>query len=218
LSEYVQKAIGDVSGKDCSGIRAAAQAHGETNSIATEDGWKKEGGEESAQIALRAGGEIELRVGRVDDHAPLGDADEMREEIAEKDDKKARDRDAMNGFDEQGQRQEMEKNAEDYKCGEPPESNGQAAAGFIFGVVGANHELQRGLGPENFIDLGSQLKIERTDALHAVGVEVNFNFVPDIEPIRMMVQGFSGESDFGHLAEGIDEILTLKILVEFTVG
>ena len=45
---------------------------------------KKKRGEKSAGVALRAAGEIELGSRGIHDHAPLGDAHAMREEIADK--------------------------------------------------------------------------------------------------------------------------------------
>jgi hypothetical protein len=84
--------------------------------------------------------------------------------------------------------------------------------------VGADHSVGRELGAKYFIDLGSELKVERTDALHAVGVQVDLYFVPNVEPFGMVVQRFGDEGGFGHFGEGIDKILALKILVQFSIG
>jgi hypothetical protein len=74
------------------------------------------------------------------------------------------------------------------------------------------------LSAEKFIDPGGQLKIERADALNAVSVQIDFNFIPDIEPLGVMVERFGNKRYLGHFAESVDKILTLEILVQFAVG
>ncbi len=139
LREHVEETIGDVAGEDGGRIGTAAEADSEAHSVAAENGREKECGEESTGITLGAGGEIELRAGGVDDHAPFGDADKMGQEVANENGEKACDGDTMNGFKKQREWQEMNEQAEDEECSEPSERDGEASAGSVFRVVGANH-------------------------------------------------------------------------------
>ena len=46
-----------------------------------------------------------------------------------------------------------------------------------------------------------------------MGIEIDGDLVPNVEPLRMMIHGFGNESDLGHLAKSGDEILALESLM-----
>jgi len=70
---------------------------------------------------------------------------------------------------------------------------------------------------ENFFDFLGKNEIEIADAFDAVRDEVDDDFVPDVEPFRMMVHGFGDEGDASHVAESGDEVLALVLAVKFAV-
>src|SRR2546425_3080344 len=70
---------------------------------------------------------------------------------------------------------------------------------------------------KDFIDFCGQLEIEVADAVHAVRRKVENDFVPHVEPFGMVIHGFGDESDARHVAEGRDEVLTLKRAMELAV-
>ena len=187
MRQYIQETVGHISREDRRWIRAAPKTNGKADGITAENRWKKKCGEESAKIALRTSTKIELRASGIDDHAPLGNADEMGQEIAEQDSQKSRKGNTMNGLQQKAKREEIAENAENDKRGEPTERDKEAAAGFVFGMVGADHGVRNWLGTENFVDLGGKLKIEGTNALDTMGVEIDDNFVPDIGPVGMVI-------------------------------
>ncbi len=117
LGGHVEKAIGDVSGKDPGGIGTAAEADGEAHGIAADDRGKKKRGEEATGIALRAGAKVELGACGVDDHTPLRDPDEVGKKIKQEDGEKTGDRYAADRCEKQRERQEVEENAENDECG-----------------------------------------------------------------------------------------------------
>jgi len=49
---------------------------------------------------------------------------------------------------------------------------------------------QRGLVAEDFVDFFSELKIEIADALDAVGIEVDDDLVPHVEPFGVVIHPF----------------------------
>ena len=49
---------------------------------------------------------------------------------------------------------------------------------------------QRRLATEDFVDFFSELKIEIADALHAVGIEVDDDLVPHVEPFGVVIHPF----------------------------
>ncbi len=79
------------------------------------------------------------------------------------------------------------------------------------------NEPGRESGGKNFVDFRGELKIEIADALNAVGIEIDDDLVPDVEPLRMMIHRFGNESDLGHPAKSGDEVLALKRFVQFAV-
>jgi hypothetical protein len=137
----IEKAVGDIAGKNGCGARAAAQTHGEAHDVASDDGGKKERAEEAASVTLRAGGEIESGAGGVDHHAPLGDADAVREKIAEKNDEKTRERNAGNRGAQRSERKKAQKKSEDEERRGPAQENEKPAARRFLCCVGANHFL-----------------------------------------------------------------------------
>ena len=70
---------------------------------------------------------------------------------------------------------------------------------------------------ENFLDFFREDKIEIAYAFHAVRDEVDHNFVPDVEPFRMMIHGLSDEGHASHIAEGSDEIPAFVFAMKFAV-
>jgi hypothetical protein len=80
--------------------------------------------------------------------------------------------------------------------------------------VWRNYFRSRG---EDFIYFGGQIEIETADSFCVVGVQVDYNFVVDVEPFRMVVHGFCDERDARHVAECGYEIFALKFAVEFIV-
>jgi|SRR6185369_297658 len=70
---------------------------------------------------------------------------------------------------------------------------------------------------ENFIDLRSQLEIQIADALYAVGIQIDYYFVPHVEPLRMVIHRFRNQCHTGHVAEGGDEIFTFERTVQLAV-
>jgi 2,4-diaminopentanoate dehydrogenase len=77
--------------------------------------------------------------------------------------------------------------------------------------------LQAGSGTEDFVDFFCKHKIVIADAADAVGVEVNDHFVPDIEPLGVMVHGFGDQRDACHVAKRGDEVFACEFAVELAV-
>ncbi len=67
------------------------------------------------------------------------------------------------------------------------------------------------------MNLFCQDKIVVADAFYAVGNEVDHHFVPNVEPLRMVVHGLGDQSDAGHVTKGRHEILARIFLVQFAV-
>src|ERR1700687_4105209 len=70
---------------------------------------------------------------------------------------------------------------------------------------------------ENFIDLRRQLEIQIADTFNAVGIQIDDHFVPDIEPLRMMVHRFGHQRHASHVPKGGDEVLALKGAVQLAI-
>src|SRR5438105_11555364 len=70
---------------------------------------------------------------------------------------------------------------------------------------------------ENFIDLGGQLEIQIADALYAVGIQIDYHFVPHVEPLRMVIHRFGNQCHTSHIAEGSDEVFTFERTVQLAV-
>jgi hypothetical protein len=81
LRRNIQKSIDDISREHGCGARAAPQSDGEANNIAANYGRQEQCPEEAAAVALQAGCEIEFSAGGVYDHAPLQDAESVREQV-----------------------------------------------------------------------------------------------------------------------------------------
>lgn len=123
LREHVEETVGDISGKDSGGVGAASEADCKTRGVSPDDGRKKECGEEPPGVTLRAGREIKFASGGVDDHAPLGDADQMGQEIGEQDGEEASKRNALDGCQEQRKREKMKEDSENGDGGQPAKSS-----------------------------------------------------------------------------------------------
>ncbi len=67
------------------------------------------------------------------------------------------------------------------------------------------------------VDFGRQLEIQVADALHAVGIQIDHDFVPHVEPFRMVVHGLRHQRHLRHFPEGGRKILTLKCPVELAI-
>ncbi|GAC1620990.1 MAG: hypothetical protein PVS2B2_06770 [Candidatus Acidiferrum sp.] len=133
----IQKTIGDVSSEDCSRVGAAAKTDGEAHDIATEDGGKKQGGEQAARVTLRGGCEIDLGARAVHHHAPFGDAHKMGQEIGKKNGKELSCRDAGEGGTQWGERKIIKEHTQDQNSGAPAQER-KDPTGLLL-VVGANH-------------------------------------------------------------------------------
>src|SRR5271169_457470 len=72
-------------------------------------------------------------------------------------------------------------------------------------------------GNENLVDFLREHEIVVADSFYAMGSEVDYHFVPDIEPFGMVVHGFGNESDASHVAERRDEILACVFLMQLAV-
>src|SRR6266849_3594132 len=70
---------------------------------------------------------------------------------------------------------------------------------------------------ENLIDLRGQLEIQIADAFDAVGIQIDDHFIPDVEPLRMMVHGLGHQRHAGHVSKGSDEVLALEGSVQLAV-
>jgi hypothetical protein len=100
----------------------------------------------------------------------------------------------------------------------PAEADSPAAAqagACCVSFLGARKS--RAYGNKNIVDFLSKHEVVIADAFDAVRGEVNHHFVPDVEPLRMVVHGFRNESDARHVAEGRDEILAFVFLMQFAV-
>jgi hypothetical protein len=74
-----------------------------------------------------------------------------------------------------------------------------------------------GSASEDFVNFRGEQEIEITDSLNAVGIQIDNDFVPDIEPFGMVVHGFGDEGNLRHVAKGSDEILALEGFVQFAI-
>ena len=101
LRAHIQKTIGHISGKHRRGIRTAAQADRQTHHVSADDRRQKQRREQTAGITLRTGSVIQLRAGRVDHHPPFRHTNGVRQQVADQDDDKSRQRYALNGFTKQ---------------------------------------------------------------------------------------------------------------------
>src|SRR5580658_8911593 len=108
----------------------------------------------------------------------------------------------------------MDKYTEYRQRPDPTQHDKHPAVRAVFSLMGANHfARQLGLAAENFIDLFRQLKIQVADSLHTMAVQVDYHFVPYIEPFRMMVHPLGHQRHLRHLPESGYEILALKFFV-----
>jgi hypothetical protein len=71
---------------------------------------------------------------------------------------------------------------------------------------------------ENLINLRGQLKIQIAYALHAMRIQIDHYFIPNIAPFRMVVHGLSDKRHARHIAKRGHEILALKRAMQFAVG
>jgi hypothetical protein len=73
------------------------------------------------------------------------------------------------------------------------------------------------LHSEDLVDLFRQLEIQIADPLNAVGVQVDHDLIPYVEPFRMMVHPLGHQSHLRHFSECRHEILALEFLVQLAV-
>jgi len=75
----------------------------------------------------------------------------------------------------------------------------------------------REAGGEDLLHFVGENEIEIADSLHAVGDEVDDDFIPYVEPLGVVIHRFGDERDARHVAECGDEILALVLAMEFAV-
>ena len=107
LCSDIEETVGEIAGENGGGAGALAETDGEAHNVTTDDGWKEECAEESAEVALRGSAEIERGAGSVDNHAPLENADAMRAEIQNENDHKTRGRNFNDCGTKRGDRKKM---------------------------------------------------------------------------------------------------------------
>jgi hypothetical protein len=70
---------------------------------------------------------------------------------------------------------------------------------------------------EDLVDFLGQLEIEIADSLHAVRVQIDDHFIPDVAPFGMVVHPFGDQGHLRHFPERGYEILALECLVQLAV-
>jgi len=113
LRGNIEETIGEIPGEHRGGSRAFAQTDRKTNHVAANNRGKKKRAEETAEITLRAGSQIELRASGVDDHAPLQNANRVRAKIEKNDDDESRGRNFDNRGPKRGEREKMDEERQD---------------------------------------------------------------------------------------------------------
>src|SRR5580704_1550106 len=98
------------------------------------------------------------------------------------------------------------------KQGAPGE--GAKAAGTLFCRTSENRASRH----ENLFNFFREHEIVVTDAFYTVRGEVDYHFVPDIEPFGVVVHRFGNKCDASHITEGRDEILAFVFPVQLAVS
>ncbi len=119
MCSYVKKAIGNIARENGDGTRAAPQTDRKPHHVTPDDGRKKKRAEESAGVALRASGEIELRAGGVDHHAPFGDAQRVCQQITDEHGEEASERNPRERGTQRRKRQEVKQQTQDDQRRQP---------------------------------------------------------------------------------------------------
>src|SRR5580693_2534319 len=70
---------------------------------------------------------------------------------------------------------------------------------------------------EDFVDFTREREIAVADAVDVVGVQIDHDFVPHVEPLGMMVQGFGNQRDARHFAESRDKILARELAMQLAI-
>jgi len=70
---------------------------------------------------------------------------------------------------------------------------------------------------KNVLDFFGEDEVQIADAFHAVRDEVDDDFIPDVEPLGVVIHRFGDERDARHVAESGDKILALVLAMEFAV-
>jgi len=70
---------------------------------------------------------------------------------------------------------------------------------------------------ENVLDFFGENEVEIADAFHAVRDEIDYDSIPYVEPLGVMIHRFGDERDACHVTEGSKKILALVLTMEFAV-
>src|SRR5579859_676330 len=85
-------------------------------------------------------------------------------------------------------------------------------------VSGAGRCLFRESPGKNLFHFFRKHEIEIADSFHAVRDEIDDDFIPNVEPLGVVIHRFGDERNAGHVAEGGDEILALVFAVKLSVS
>jgi hypothetical protein len=139
----IEAAVNDISGEHCRGAGTAPQTYGEAHNIATNDGWKEQRTEQSAEVTLRARGPIQVRAGCVHHHSPFEDSRCLRAQIESEHDQESKRRHARERGAQRSDREKMKENSEDDEGGRPAKNRDEPRSRLVLRLVGADHVVGR---------------------------------------------------------------------------
>src|SRR5262249_4811782 len=134
-----KQTVDNIPRENSGGARTAAKSYRHSHDIPTNNGRKKQCSEKSPEIALRAGGKIELRSGGVHHHPPLQNSKGVRAQVHHQNDHESNRRNAGQRRAQRVYGKKVKKDRESSKRCYPAKKCDPARARFLLRPAHSDH-------------------------------------------------------------------------------